>query len=440
MDGDLNEMYAQLRLTDCEQSVVTLEDVVDEEINDKADLSLVGRLLTKKPYNLIHMKNALTSAWRLAKGFELRDIGDNLFVCEFNAKQDRARILSEAPWHFDKQLILFEPLHGNMQPNNMLLMTVPAWVRIYDLPLNYRGKGAITKIGSKIGAVIDWKEDDGGRWGRYGRVRVMLDVSKPIIRGTKIANSLGELSWVSFKYERIHNYCYWCGMLDHLVAECEIKPEHMEVSDWPYGPNLRATPKKRQLMGTKVTSFFRNQLSDESTAATPQSSEGGMNRSARRGLNLQEEQCGGSFSNHKEDQQMACVAEKDAQGEVITHDQISSKNVDHSFVEINIAQVSSLSFIPDKAEASKKNAEMSKKGGKADKKGSRTRSMGHQSGKSMETKSGEGSGTIKRGFAAVQSSTDPSNFFSKRARDEFVGHFESCEISAETVKQSRRTP
>ncbi|XP_050207776.1 uncharacterized protein LOC126657171 [Mercurialis annua] len=387
-DDDLNAMYAQLRLTDGEQSVVSLEDVVDDEINDTADLSLIGKLLTKKPYNLSHMKNALASAWRLARGFEMRDIGDNLFVCEFYSKLDRNRIVDEAPWHFDKQLILFEPLNGNMQPNNMMLVSCPVWVRIYDLPLNCRGKGAISKIGAKFGQVIDWKAEEGSRWGRYGRVKVILDISKPLVRGTKIANSLGELSWVYFKYERIQNYCYWCGMLDHMMVDCEVKPENTEVSEWSYGPNLRATPRKRLLMGGRGSTSQKSQESH---------------------LNFQEEQ----------------VAEGNQLGE--------------DFVEINVAQVSSLQpkqfgGVPEAL------INTSQFVGKNTKKGTWTRSKVQKTGAASTSNSVERTGKMKRGYETVQSSTDPLDFFSKKSRDELVGQLESVEISAETDNQSRRKP
>ncbi|XP_050212651.1 uncharacterized protein At4g02000-like [Mercurialis annua] len=236
MEEGIVKAWAQLKLTEEEQSAVNLEDVVDEIIEEKAELCVVGKLLTKKPYNLNHMRNSLASAWRLAKGFNLRDVGDNLFVCEFLSKVDKVRILREGPWHFDKQIILFEPLNGNMQPNNMLIVECPVWVRIYDLPLNCRGKAAVGKIGGKIGRIMGRDEEEGKVWNRYSRIRVAIDTTKPLMRGMSVINPLGERCWIGFKYERIQNFCYWCGMLDHMEVECEDKLEQKKISEWPYGP------------------------------------------------------------------------------------------------------------------------------------------------------------------------------------------------------------
>ena len=28
-------------------------------------------------------------------------------------------------------------------------------------------------------------------------------------------------TWVSFKYEKLTNFCYWCGMVSHDEKECK---------------------------------------------------------------------------------------------------------------------------------------------------------------------------------------------------------------------------
>ena len=40
------------------------------------------------------------------------------------------------------------------------------------------------------------------------RVRVSIDITKPLSRGRKFGKSNGEESWASFKYERLPNLCY----------------------------------------------------------------------------------------------------------------------------------------------------------------------------------------------------------------------------------------
>ena len=50
--------------------------------------------------------------------------------------------------------------------------------------------------------------------------------------------------WVSFRYERIPNICYWCGCFTHNDRDCErwIDSEGiLEEVDREFGPWIRAS-------------------------------------------------------------------------------------------------------------------------------------------------------------------------------------------------------
>ena len=87
----------------------------------------------------------------------------------------------------------------------------------------------------------------GVQWGKYLRVRVQLDVTKKLIRGKKIVVEGGEQRWISFKYERLPNFCYRCGMLSHGLRDCpEGKVEALpEISALQYGAWLRGKVPRR---------------------------------------------------------------------------------------------------------------------------------------------------------------------------------------------------
>uniref|UniRef100_A0A803LAK0 Zinc knuckle CX2CX4HX4C domain-containing protein n=1 Tax=Chenopodium quinoa TaxID=63459 RepID=A0A803LAK0_CHEQI len=54
--------------------------------------------------------------------------------------------------------------------------------------------------------------------------------------------------WVDTKYERLADFCFFCGRLDHTERECQFK-EHAkgdaEKMVYQYGPWLRASPRKK---------------------------------------------------------------------------------------------------------------------------------------------------------------------------------------------------
>lgn len=79
--------------------------------------------------------------------------------------------------------------------------------------------------------------------GNFMRVRVAVDVTKPLCRGRMITWDHGREGWVSFMYERLPNICYWCGHLSHDDKECVVwlsSKGALSREEQQYGPWLRA--------------------------------------------------------------------------------------------------------------------------------------------------------------------------------------------------------
>ena len=54
------------------------------------------------------------------------------------------------------------------------------------------------------------------------RVRVALDISKPLPQFCKLQSEGEHVGWVLLKFERLPNFCYWCGRVIHNERECEL--------------------------------------------------------------------------------------------------------------------------------------------------------------------------------------------------------------------------
>lgn len=61
--------------------------------------------------------------------------------------------------------------------------------------------------------------EKGVQWSKCLRMRVKVDVAKKLVRGKKITIEGDEERWVYFKYERLPNFCYNCGLLSHDVRD-----------------------------------------------------------------------------------------------------------------------------------------------------------------------------------------------------------------------------
>jgi hypothetical protein len=120
--------------------------------------------------------------------------------------------------------------------------------------------GFVERLGSTLGRVEqveDFAEGRGG--GNFIRVRVQVDVTQPLCRGRKIWLGGEQDQWVSFKFERLPIFCYWCGHISHDDRDCpiwlnsrgQLKPETQEYGLWLRGD----LPKFPRRDGPRVYSF-----------------------------------------------------------------------------------------------------------------------------------------------------------------------------------------
>ncbi len=94
----------------------------------------------------------------------------------------------------------------------------------------------------RVMQVIDLDETRGG--GNWLRVKVMIDVEEPLCCGRKISFDENSEVLISFKNERLPNFCYWCGHLSHTEYDCPTWLESqgtLRKEDQQFGAWLRAS-------------------------------------------------------------------------------------------------------------------------------------------------------------------------------------------------------
>ena len=84
---------------------------------------------------------------------------------------------------------------------------IAAWVRISQLPLDYYNKGMLYVVGNQIGQVVKIDNTTLRRTkGRFARICVMLDLTKPLLPSIMI-NGVEK----RIEYEGLHLICFGCG-------------------------------------------------------------------------------------------------------------------------------------------------------------------------------------------------------------------------------------
>ena len=77
------------------------------------------------------------------------------------------------------------------------------------------------------------------------RARVIIDISKPLPRVSKLRSGGKQIRLVGLKYECLPNFCYWCGRVTHRERDREVWLRgrgKLSRNDQQYGEWLRAEP------------------------------------------------------------------------------------------------------------------------------------------------------------------------------------------------------
>ena len=143
-------------------------------------------------------------------------------IFTFDNKADVDRILLSEPWSFDKDLVVMQRYEKEIPMQGLKFDRASFWVQLHGIPLRYMTMDAVEKISAVIGEVsrpTDFKEANGGN---FLRVMVSIDLSLPLCRGHLVSLKNVKQTWISFKYERLPNLCYWCGCLTHDDKDCQV--------------------------------------------------------------------------------------------------------------------------------------------------------------------------------------------------------------------------
>ena len=155
------------------------------------------------------------------------------------------RVLAGEPWSFDKYLVAMQKFDGSKDVRDMSFEHATFWIQVHDLPLRFRNKVVVKQLCEALGIVICEEEGTAmvGDW--FVRVRVTLNISKPLCKGRVITLDDGKDLWIPFKYERLPNLYYRCGCLSHDERNCEFWSAcegSLDDESPQFGPWLKASP------------------------------------------------------------------------------------------------------------------------------------------------------------------------------------------------------
>ena len=209
----------------------------------KLDFVLAAKFFTCRSLNVEAVVKTFRPLWRTRGSFEVSDGGDNILLLAFEMDVDAEKVMQGAPWAFDRHLVVFQRYNGVVPIQDLCFDKMTFWIQLHNLPFSVLTIDIALSIRETIGIVNKPKDVSEMKGGSFMRVRVEVDISKPLCKGQKISWDQNSEGWVAFQYERLPNICYWCGLVSHDDKDCVLwlsSRGTLTVDKQQFGPWIRA--------------------------------------------------------------------------------------------------------------------------------------------------------------------------------------------------------
>ncbi|XVF60547.1 hypothetical protein PTKIN_Ptkin08bG0056500 [Pterospermum kingtungense] len=205
----MDQLFARMAVDGVDDGGLILEDFEVEVTVDEFRFCLVGLFLTDKYIHFTSMQNTLTALRKPVKGLCVRDLGSQCFLFQFFHELDIQRVESSGLWTFDRHVLISKCLDLSKQLLAVPLFHLSLWLQVHDLPVGFRSE----KICKLIGEYKMKMKRAGGEW-----------------------------FWVSFQYERLPTFCFFCGVIGRSDQFCErLYDAPVSKLDFLYGLGTRAS-------------------------------------------------------------------------------------------------------------------------------------------------------------------------------------------------------
>ncbi|CAH9129274.1 unnamed protein product [Cuscuta epithymum] len=241
----LANAYGMLDLEE-EDEILVVAPMI--QTSAKLNWTMVGTITSEKSVRFSQFRDIMASVWKPKNGVSITEIGPRRYVFQFYNEEDVTRVVEEGPWLFDQNLIVMSRLKEGDIPMSVPLNKADFWVQVHDIPVGYFTTENAERIGNFLGIFI--KVDDNNfseNWESFMRIRVCIDLGKPLKRKLVLQKEEGVTFRVRFCYEKLPSFCFLCGIIGHAESHCPHKQRGYEVTgERPFGPWLRATKGAKQ--------------------------------------------------------------------------------------------------------------------------------------------------------------------------------------------------
>ena len=191
---------------------VTVPRFDNSELIASFSKTLIGRCMNPQKQDMKILFFMLPMIWNVEGRVVGTDLGLGRFQFAFDLEDDIVEVLKMEPFHFDSWMVSLVRWKPVWEPNYPSKITF--WVRVLDLPLQFRAAETLQSVGQAIGIVQGQMDLIGGR------IQVEVDGFKPLVFTVKVDFEEGVEVTVALRYEKLFGFCRECYMLTHEQSRC----------------------------------------------------------------------------------------------------------------------------------------------------------------------------------------------------------------------------
>ncbi|XP_058760028.1 uncharacterized protein LOC131633324 [Vicia villosa] len=169
-------------------------------------VKLLGRKIGYKA-----LETRLKQMWVRKGIINIIDLSHDYYLVAFTHEEDKNATIADGPWFKYDHYLTIKEWTPNFQPENDSIAHVAGWIRISGLPVEYYDPKVVHVIGDRVGRTVKVDKNTlQTERGKYARLCVEVDISKPLLAMFSIKNKSYKV-----EYEGLHMLCLTCGKFGH---------------------------------------------------------------------------------------------------------------------------------------------------------------------------------------------------------------------------------
>ncbi|KAM0908700.1 hypothetical protein ACQ4PT_015286 [Festuca glaucescens] len=146
------------------------------------------------------------------------------FIIEFSEEGDRRHAVRGGPWQYKMDAFLIVAMEPGVDPTSMPFTYVPMWVQFRNIPFYLLTKTLAWELGWQMSTTIMIDNNSRGNiTDKFLRARVQLPLYAALRKHFILEDEItGEKVKVQICYERLPNFCLFCGYIGHMEARCDL--------------------------------------------------------------------------------------------------------------------------------------------------------------------------------------------------------------------------